>query len=49
MKKYLLIVLLLASMHYSNAQSSHLKFDHFTVKDGLPQEDIIFLKQDDQG
>jgi signal transduction histidine kinase/ligand-binding sensor domain-containing protein len=49
MKKYLLIVLLLASMQNGNAQSPHLKFDHFTVKDGLPQEDVIFLKQDDQG
>jgi len=55
MKKYLLFLLLLIALQNSKAQSSHFKFDHFTVKDGLPsnnglpEPDINFIKQDDQG
>ena len=49
MKKILLLVLLLSGIKYTYAQSAHLKFDHFTVTDGLPERQIRFLKQDDQG
>ncbi|MGZ3820442.1 MAG: two-component regulator propeller domain-containing protein, partial [Mucilaginibacter sp.] len=49
MKRILLLILLLAGIKHSYAQSSHLKFDHFTVKDGLPERQIRFLKQDNEG
>jgi len=49
MKKFLLLILLLSGIEYAHAQSSHIKFDHFTVKEGLPERQIQFLKQDDQG
>jgi len=49
MKKILLLVLLLSGIKYIHAQTTHLKFDHFTVKDGLPERQIQFIKQDDQG
>jgi signal transduction histidine kinase/ligand-binding sensor domain-containing protein len=49
MKKILLLVLLLAGIKCTYAQTAHLKFDHFTVKDGLPERRILFIRQDDQG
>ena len=49
MKRILLLVLLLSGIRYTYAQTSHLKFDHFTVKDGLPERQVRFIKQDDQG
>ncbi|MDB5135939.1 MAG: tetratricopeptide repeat protein [Mucilaginibacter sp.] len=49
MKKILLLLLLLTGIKYTYAQSAHLKFDHFTVKDGLPERQIQFIQQDDQG
>src|SRR5579872_5973660 len=55
MRKSLLVLLLLISLQQGNAQSGHIKFDHLTVKDGLPSRDgspdidINFIQQDDQG
>src|ERR1700753_3223789 len=49
MKKFLPLVLLLISINYAHAQSAHIKFDHFTVKDGLPERQISFIKQDNEG
>jgi signal transduction histidine kinase/ligand-binding sensor domain-containing protein len=49
MKKFLLLVLLLVGIKHTHAQSSHLKFDHFTVKDGLPERQVRFIKQDNLG
>jgi hypothetical protein len=36
MRKLLMLLLLLSAIQCGKAQSLHLKFDHFTVKDGLP-------------
>lgn len=49
MKKIWLLVLLFAGLQNVFGQSSHLKFDNFTVKDGLPERQVQFVKQDDMG
>ncbi|HZY36233.1 MAG TPA: two-component regulator propeller domain-containing protein [Mucilaginibacter sp.] len=55
MKKYMLFLLLLIALQNSKAQSDHFKFDHFTVKDGLPSKNgspdinVSFIQQDDLG
>jgi len=49
MKKFLLLILLLTGIKCTYAQSTHIKFDHFTVKDGLPERQIRFIKQDNEG
>ena len=49
MKKYLLPLLLLTALHYSKAQPSQLKFDHLSVKEGLPDQQVLFMKQDELG
>lgn len=47
--KKLLLVLLIIGYKYTHAQSAHIKFDHFTVKDGLPERQVRFIKQDNLG
>ncbi|HTE00866.1 MAG TPA: two-component regulator propeller domain-containing protein [Mucilaginibacter sp.] len=49
MKRILLLVLLSIGLQPVFGQSSHLKFDHFTVQDGLPERQAQFVKQDDMG
>jgi ligand-binding sensor domain-containing protein len=49
MKRILLLVILLTCLNNIYAQSTHLKFDHFTVIDGLPERQVQFIKQDDLG
>jgi signal transduction histidine kinase/ligand-binding sensor domain-containing protein len=49
MKRYLFLLLILSLTRFSNAQTTGLKFDHFTVKEGLPDPQIVFMTQDDQG
>lgn len=49
MRKTLLLVLLLAGLHYSYAQESTIKFDHLTVREGLPERVVQFVQQDSQG
>jgi len=49
MRKLLVLVALFAACISAFAQNPHLKFDHFTVQDGLPERQIQFIKQDDQG
>jgi ligand-binding sensor domain-containing protein len=49
MKRYLLFLLLLSSLQFSKAQNGHLKFDHFSVTEGLPERQVRFIKQDQQG
>jgi len=50
MKKTLTVLLLLFSaLQYSRAQTTQLRFDHFTEKEGLPDPQIEFIKQDDFG
>jgi hypothetical protein len=48
MKKFLLLILLLSGIKYAHEQSAHLKFNHFTVTDDLPERVIRFIKQDNQ-
>jgi len=50
MKKVLTVLLLLIStLQYSLAQTAQLRFDHFTEKEGLPDPQIEFIKQDGLG
>lgn len=50
MKKILIILLLnIIALNYSRAQAPELKFDHFTEKEGLPDPQISFIKQDSFG
>lgn len=49
MKNFLVVVALFSACLSVTAQDIHLKFDHFTVKDGLPERSILFLKQDNMG
>jgi len=49
MKPFLLLSLILLTLQHVNAQTDQLKFDHFTDKEGLPDPQIQFIKQDDQG
>ncbi len=49
MRKLSLLLFLFTALQYGKAQSPQLKFDHFTIKDGLPHEDCTFVKQDDHG
>ena len=49
MKKYLLPLLLLTALRYSKAQPTQLKFDHLSVKEGLPDQQALFMKQDELG
>ncbi|HWD86831.1 MAG TPA: two-component regulator propeller domain-containing protein [Mucilaginibacter sp.] len=49
MRRYVLFILLFFTLSYSFGQTTQLKFDHFTQKTGLPDQQIQFIKQDDQG
>lgn len=55
MKFFLPALLVFFLLQQSHAQSAHIKFDHLTVKDGLPSRDgspdidINFVQQDEQG
>jgi len=49
MKLNLLLVLLLFSTAPLLAQPTHLSFDHLSVKEGLPENNVQFLQQDDLG
>jgi len=50
MKKILILQLLcIVALQITNAQPAQLKFDHFSIKEGLPEPLIQFIKQDDQG
>ncbi len=49
MKNFLAVMALFTACLSVSAQDTHLKFDHFTVKDGLPERSMIFLKQDNLG
>lgn len=49
MRKILLLLLFLALVKYSGAQSPDIKFEHIGVKEGLPEQQIQALMQDFQG
>jgi signal transduction histidine kinase/ligand-binding sensor domain-containing protein len=50
MKRFFMFLLLLAGFRqYGGAQPTQLRFDHFTEKEGLPDPQIRFIKQDDLG
>ncbi len=49
MKKFSLLVFLLLGGIRVHSQPGHLKFDHFSIKDGLPESAIQFIKQDSRG
>jgi signal transduction histidine kinase/ligand-binding sensor domain-containing protein len=49
MKKVILILLLFASWRICLAQSSAVKFDHFSIVEGLPEVSAQFIHQDSQG
>jgi len=49
MKKYLLLLALIVALLYSNAQPAHLSFDHLNIKEGLPDNNITDMVQDNQG
>jgi signal transduction histidine kinase/ligand-binding sensor domain-containing protein len=49
MKKGPLIILIVAFWKLTLAQSSAVKFDHFSIVDGLPEVSVQFIRQDDQG
>ncbi len=49
MKKLLLLVVSLQVNLLGYAQTGSLRFDHFGVKDGLPESDVRFIKQDSRG
>ncbi|HWD89778.1 MAG TPA: two-component regulator propeller domain-containing protein [Mucilaginibacter sp.] len=48
-KAFILLLLLIGALQYGKAQTTQLRFDHFTEKEGLPDPQIAFIKQDDQG
>ncbi|MFI5163407.1 MAG: two-component regulator propeller domain-containing protein, partial [Sphingobacteriales bacterium] len=47
--KLILSFLLVTAMQCGKAQTPQLRFDHFTEKQGLPDPQIKFIKQDDLG
>jgi ligand-binding sensor domain-containing protein len=49
MKIFLAFLALFAAYLPVSAQDAHIKFDHFTVVDGLPERQVQFVKQDDMG
>ena len=49
MKKYLLLLLLLITLQYAHAQPAHLSFDHLGINQGLPDNNINDMIQDNQG
>ena len=49
MKKIGLLVLLIIAFEYSFSQLATIKFNHLTVRDGLPERQVQFLKQDSRG
>jgi signal transduction histidine kinase/ligand-binding sensor domain-containing protein len=49
MKRSLLIILFIAFWRFCLAQSSAVKFDHFTIMEGLPEASVQFIRQDSQG
>src|SRR5665213_259711 len=50
MKRFLICLLLLTCFRQNGgAQTMQLRFDHFTEKEGLPDPQIRFIKQDDLG
>jgi len=49
MKKYLPLLVLIIAMRYGNAQPAHLSFDHLTIKEGLPDNNINDIAQDNRG
>ncbi|MDF2432552.1 MAG: hypothetical protein JWP44_2183, partial [Mucilaginibacter sp.] len=48
-KRYLFFLLVFSSLQLTKAQTTQLKFDHFAEKEGLPDAQILLIKQDDQG
>ncbi len=48
-KKLILSFLLIAALQYGKAQISRLKFDHITQQDGLPDDQVRMMKQDEDG
>lgn len=49
MKRGILIILLFVLCRNSLAQSPAIKFDHFSIADGLPEVSVQFIHQDSQG
>jgi signal transduction histidine kinase/ligand-binding sensor domain-containing protein len=50
MKKILTVLLLfISALQCSRAQTTQLRFDHFTEREGLPDPQIEFIKQDGPG
>lgn len=49
MKKTLILLLLAVAIPAARAQSPQLKFDHFGVREGLPEELPQFIQQDSLG
>ena len=48
-KELILSFFMFAVLQFGKAQISRLKFDHITQQDGLPDDQIRMLKQDDDG
>jgi signal transduction histidine kinase/ligand-binding sensor domain-containing protein len=48
-KRCLFFLLLFSFLQLTRAQTTQLKFDHFAEKEGLPDAQILLIKQDDQG
>jgi ligand-binding sensor domain-containing protein/signal transduction histidine kinase len=49
MKKALLLLALIIALQYSYAQPAHLSFDHLSIKEGMPDNSINDIIQDNQG
>ena len=49
MKKILLPLILMFSLKFGKAQPRRYKFDHFTVRDGLPEKLVQCIQQDSRG
>jgi signal transduction histidine kinase/ligand-binding sensor domain-containing protein len=48
-KIFTALLMIIGALQYSKAQTTQLKFDHFTEKEGLPDPQISFVQQDDLG
>ncbi len=49
MRKILLLLLFLALVKHSDAQSPDIKFEHIGIKEGLPEDQVKAIVQDVQG
>ena len=49
MRKILLLLLFLALLKHSGAQTPDIKFDHIGIKEGLPEDQVKSIVQDVQG